>query len=179
MARSRAKYVIKRIIFAFVTVFVISTLLFFFVRLIPGDPLRNLAGRNASAEDREVIKKEFCLDKSLLEQYARCYLGELVDGNLGMSRNHESVGSVIWHKLKISLPIVLAAEAVAITLGLITGVVSAARRKTWFDRASTVTALIFYSFPTQWFGLMMLLVFAGTLGWFPSGGRVDVFAKRS
>lgn len=176
MNRSRGRYVVKRILFSFVTIFVITSVLFFLFRLVPGDAADRLAGPRASVEDREQVRKEFCLDKGILEQYARCYLGELTQGNLGLNHNHQPVTQVIWQKLKISVPLVLAAEIVAITLGLMTGVIAAARRRTWFDKGSTVTALIFYSFPTQWFGLMMLLVFAGSLKWLPSGGRIDIFA---
>ncbi len=177
MRRSRARYIVKRVLFSFVTIFVITSALFFLFRLVPGDPADRLAGPRATVADRAEIRKDFCLDKSILEQYARCYLGELVlHGNLGIDRSHQPVSEVVWQKLKISVPMVLAAEIFAIVLGILTGVVAAARRRTWFDRGSTITALTFYSFPTQWFAMMMLLIFAGALGWFPSGGRVDVFA---
>lgn len=177
MNRSRTRYVVKRVVFALLTIFVITSALFFLFRMVPGDPADRLAGPRASVADRAEVRREFCLDKPILEQYARCYLGELfLHGNLGLDRNHRPVTETIWQKLKISVPMVLIAELFAITLGILSGVVAAARRRTWFDRGSTVTGLVFYSFPTQWFGLMMLLVFAGTLHWLPSGGRIDIFA---
>lgn len=175
MRRGRAEYVVKRVVFAVVTIFVITSALFFLFRLVPGDPADRLAGPRATVADREEIREEFCLNESLWDQYARCYMGQLfLHGNLGLSsRNHRPVSEMILQKLKISVPLVLTGYLFAIILGIITGVLAAVRRRTWFDRSSTMTALVFYSFPTQWFGLMLLLLFAGIL---PSGGRVDIFA---
>lgn len=175
MRHGRAEYVVKRVAFAVITIFVITSVLFFLFRLVPGDPADRLAGPRATTADREQIREEFCLNESLLEQYGRCYLGELfLHGNMGLSsRNHRPVTEVIWEKLKISVPMVLTGYLFAIIFGIVTGVLAAVRRRTWFDRTSTITALVFYSFPTQWFGLMLLLLLAGV---FPSGGRVDIFA---
>ena len=174
MKRSRGEYIAKRLFFAFVTVFVIVTLNFFLFRLVPGSPLNRLAGPRASVEDRNRLRQEFGLDDSVFKQYT-AYLNQVAHGNLGLSyRNSEPVVSVVWDKLKISIPMVLLGEAFAISFGIITGVIAAARRRTWFDRGSTTAALIFYSFPTQWFGMMMILFFAPP---FPSGGRTDFFAS--
>lgn len=161
-----------------VAIFVMSSLLFFLFRLVPGDPADRLAGPRASVADREAVREQFCLNDSLIQQYARCYLRELfLHGNLGIStQDNRPVTEVAMEKLWMSVQIVLPAEILAITLGITTGVIAAVRRRTKFEKASTVTALIFYSFPTQWFGMMLLLVFSAKLGWFPSGGREDVFA---
>lgn len=173
MARSRGRYVARRCLFALVTIFAITSVLFFLFRLAPGDPVGRLAGPHATVDDREQIKKEFCLDKSVVEQYARCYLGQLVHGNLGLSINdNRPVSEVIWEKLKISVPLVLVGEFLAIAMGLATGVLAAARRLTWSDKISTTSALVTYSIPTQWFGLVLLLAFTGVL---PTGGRSDIF----
>lgn len=178
MRRSWGKYVIKRVLLALLAIFVISSLLFFLFRLVPGNPADRLAGPRASVADREQIREQFCLNDSLWEQYARCYLRELfLNGNLGIStQDNRPVSEVVGQKLWMSIQIVLPAELFAITLGIITGVIAAVRRRTVFEKVSTITALIFYSFPTQWFGLMLLMIFAGQLGWFPSGGREDIFA---
>ena len=161
-----------------VAIFVMSSLLFFLFRLVPGDPADRLAGPRASVADRDAVREQFCLNDPLIQQYARCYLRELfLHGNLGIStQDNRPVTEVTMEKLWMSVQIVLPAEIFAITLGVMTGVLAAVRRRTKFEKASTITALVFYSFPTQWFGMMLLLVLSAKLGWLPSGGREDFFA---
>lgn len=173
MKKGRGEYIAKRLFFAFVTIFVIVTLNFFLFRLVPGTPLDRIAGPRASAEDKAAIRLEYGLDKGMMGQYT-AYLNQVAHGNLGLStRNAEPVAQRVLTKLKISLPMVLAGELFAIIFGIITGVIAAARRRTWFDRGSTTAALVFYSFPTQWLGMIMIAIFAGTL---PTGGRTNYFA---
>jgi len=176
MKGSRGQYVIKRLFFACVTVFVIASLNFFLFRLVPGQPINRLAGPKASIEDRENLKRQFGLDQGMTGQYV-AYLSQLAHGNLGLSYvNSEPVAHRIWMKLGISLQLAVPAEIFAMTLGIMSGVLAAARRRTYVDRGATTIALLFYSFPTQWFGMMTILIFAAKLGWFPSGGRSNFFA---
>ncbi|MEW6059908.1 MAG: ABC transporter permease, partial [Actinomycetota bacterium] len=171
--RGGADYVIKRAIFALVTVFVAITLNFVLFRLAPGTAIANVARvPGASQELRAELKREFGLDKSKWEQYV-IYLGQLGRGNLGISfATQEPVRSELARALANTIPMVLLGELFAIVVGTAVGVVAAWRRGTFVDKGGITAGLLFYSMPTQWLGLMMLLLFAGIL---PSGGREDPF----
>jgi ABC-type dipeptide/oligopeptide/nickel transport system permease component len=168
-----ADYLLKRIGFALLTVFIAVTLNFALFRLAPGSAVTNLARvPHATPETRLAIKRQFGLDKSKLTQYG-LYLKQLVHGNLGVSfANSQPVRHNIWEALKNTIPMVLLGTLFAIVVGTLTGVIAAWRRGTFVEGASVTTALGFYSMPTHWLGLMLVILFTGTL---PTGGMSDEF----
>jgi ABC-type dipeptide/oligopeptide/nickel transport system permease component len=169
----RADYLLKRLAFALATVLVAITLNFVLFRLAPGDAVSNFSRvPHASPELRRAIAREFGLDQPKWRQYV-VYLGQLARGNLGVSyENQQPVATNLRIALANTIPMVLAGTLLAILLGMVTGVIAAWRRGTAVDHASVSVALGFYSLPTQWLGLMLILLFAGTL---PTGGRTDEF----
>src|SRR5919204_4243708 len=166
-----ADYIIKRTIFAVATVFVAVTLNFFLFRVLPGDAVSNLARvPHATPALRHALEVEFGLDKPKWEQYL-IYLKELVHGNLGVSfANQEPVWSNLKTALANTIPMVTLGTVMAMVIGTLTGVLSAWRRSTLLDQVSTNFAIAFYSFPTQWLALVLLIYLSR---WFPSHGRVD------
>ena len=168
-----ADYLLKRLTFAVVTVFVAITLNFVLFRLAPGDAVANLSRvPHASPELRQALTRQFGLDQPKWRQYL-AYLGQLAHGNLGVSyENQQPVAANLRRDLANTVPMVLAGTLLAILLGMVTGVLAAWRRGTAVDHTSVAVALGFYSLPTQWLGLMLILLFAGTL---PTGGRSDEF----
>ena len=170
---SRTDYIIKRTIFAVATVFVAVTLNFFLFRVLPGDAVSNLAKvPHATPALHHALEAQFGLDKPKWEQYL-IYLKELVHGNLGVSfANQEPV----WRNLKTDLantiPMVTLGTIMAMVIGIVTGVISAWRRGTLLDQVSTNTAIAFYSFPTQWLALVLLIYLASLL---PSHGMTNDF----
>jgi ABC-type dipeptide/oligopeptide/nickel transport system permease component len=168
-----ADYVLKRTAFALVTVFVAITMNFALFRLAPGDAVSNLSRiPHATPETRLAIKRQFGLDKSKGQQYA-LYLKQLVHGNLGVSfANSQPVSSNLRTSIANSIPMVLLGTIFAIVVGTLTGVMAAWRRGTPLESASVTTALGFYSMPTHWLGLMLVILFAGIL---PTGGMTNEF----
>ena len=168
-----ADYIVKRIVFALLTVFVAITINFALFRLAPGSAVTNLARvPHATPETRLAIKRQFGLDKSKWQQYW-IYLGQLFRGNLGVSfANSQPVSSNLRTALINTLPMVLIGTVFAIVLGTLTGVIAAWRRGTKTEGASVTTALAFYSMPTHWLGLMLVILFAGVL---PTGGMSNEF----
>ena len=168
-----ADYVIKRVAFAAVTVFVALTINFALFRLAPGSAVTNLARvPHATPELREELKRQFGLDKSKGEQYV-IYLRQLAHGNLGVSfENQQPVSHNLWVALKNTIPMVALGTLFAIVLGTFTGVIAAWRRGTAAEGASVTTALAFYSMPTHWLGLMLVILFTGVL---PTGGMTNDF----
>ena len=168
-----ADYIVKRIVFALLTVFVAITINFALFRLAPGSAVTNLARvPHATPETRLAIKRQFGLDKSKWQQYW-IYLGQLFRGNLGVSfANSQPVSSNLRTALINTLPMVLIGTVFAIVLGTLTGVIAAWRRGTKTEGASVTTALAFYSMPTHWLGLMLVILFTGVL---PTGGMTNDF----
>ncbi len=168
-----ADYVIKRTAFAAITVFVAITINFALFRLAPGSAVTNLARvPHATPELHQELKRQFGLDKSKGAQYV-IYLKQLVRGNLGVSfENQQPVSHNIWVALKNTLPMVLLGTLFSIVLGTLTGVIAAWRRGTAVEGATVTTALGFYSMPTHWLGLMLVILFTGVL---PTGGMTNDF----
>jgi peptide/nickel transport system permease protein len=168
-----ADYVLKRLIFAVLTVFIAVTINFALFRLAPGSAVTNLARvPHATPETRLALKRQFGLDKSKFQQYV-LYLQQLAHGNLGISfANSQPVADNLRTALINTVPMVALGTFFAIVLGTITGIISAWRRGTKAEGASIVTALTFYSMPTHWLGLMLVILFAGVL---PTGGMSNEF----
>jgi peptide/nickel transport system permease protein len=168
-----ADYIVKRVVFALLTVFVALTINFALFRLAPGSAVTNLARvPHATPETRLAIKRQFGLDKSKWQQYW-IYLGQLFRGNLGVSfANSQPVAKNLRSAVVNTIPMVLIGTVFAILLGTLTGVIAAWRRGTKVEGASVTTALAFYSMPTHWLGLMLVILFAGTL---PTGGMSNEF----
>ncbi len=167
-----ADYVIKRTVFALMTVFVAVTLNFIIFRAAPGDATTALRCRNCPIEFKVALRKELGLDKTRIQQYG-IYLKELAHGDLGRSfASRQPVTDELAAPIKNTIPMVLLGELIAVFLGILTGVVAAWRRGTLFDSGSLGLALVFYSLPTQWLGLMLVILFAGTL---PISGIGDPF----
>jgi ABC-type dipeptide/oligopeptide/nickel transport system permease component len=169
----RTDFLIKRAVFAVATVYVAITLNFLLFRVLPGDAVRNLSRvPHATEAVRQSLEEEFGLDKPLWQQYL-IYLRELAHGNMGISfENQQPVTSNLGEALANTIPMVTLGTTVAILIGILTGVMSAWQRGTLLDHVSTNLAIAFYSFPTQWLALVLLIYLSA---WFPSHGRSDPF----
>ncbi|WP_199921782.1 ABC transporter permease [Psychromicrobium lacuslunae] len=152
---------------------VLVVILGFFAFRILGDPIKSLTeGRNVSLEQRQILIKQYGLDQPLLGQFWR-YLTDLAQGKLGDSYYYSKpVSALIWEGLGPTLLLTGTAAALSIVLGLWLGQRAAWKRNSAFDKTQTGLALIFWSVPTFWLGLLLLLLFSGGLHWFPSGGMV-------
>lgn len=170
-----ANYVLRRTGFALLTIFFAVTLNFVIFRAAPGDAASSLRNcRQCTAEVKEQLRVELGLDKSKLEQYG-IYLQDLAQGDLGDSYvSRQPVANELWAALKNTLPMLALSTIFAVGLGTVSGVVAAWRRGTWLEWSNVSLSLFFYAMPTQWLGLMLILVFAGTL---PVAGISDPFLE--
>ena len=169
----RADYVIKRATFALITIFVAITLNFFLFRVLPGNAVTDLARvPHAGANLKHALTVEFGLDKPKWEQYL-VYLKELFHGNMGVSFvNQQPVSHLLLTDLKNTVPMVTVGTLASIVVGVFTGVLAAWRRGSLADHISTNTAIFAYAFPTQWLGLMLLILLSSHL---PSNGMTWEF----
>jgi peptide/nickel transport system permease protein len=166
-------YVLKRVGFAVVTIFVAVTINFVLFRLAPGSAVSNLSRvPHATQQLRHALEVQFGLDKSKGEQYV-IYLKQLVHGNLGVSfENEQPVSKNLRIALINTLPMVTLGTLFSIVIGTLTGVIAAWRRGTPTEALTVSSALGFYSMPTQWLGLMLIIIFSGIL---PTGGMTNEF----
>ena len=166
-------YLVKRVLLALGTVFVAITINFVLFRLAPGSAVSNLARvPHATPALKAELTREFGLDKPMWQQYL-IYLRELLHGNLGVSfANRQPVWNNLVEALGNTIPMVLTGTLVAILVGIVTGGIAAWRRGGVSDHLNTNLAILFYSFPTQWLALMLLIFFSGVL---PTSGMTDEF----
>lgn len=167
-------YLWKRSLFAVATIVIALTVNFVLFRVLPGDAVTRVSRiPNASPALRHALEVEFGLDKSLWQQYL-LYVEQLCRGNLGVSfTNRQPVLDNLIEAFGNTLPMVATGTILAILLGVAVGVYAAVRRNTLADHLSTGVAVAFYAFPTQFLGMMLLIMFAGVL---PSVGMRDPFA---
>jgi len=169
----RADYVIKRGFFALVTIFVAITINFFLFRVLPGNAVTDLARVPQSTPQlKHALTIQFGLNKPKWEQYL-IYIKQLLHGNMGISFGYQQpVSHLLLADLKNTIPMVTVGTLAAVVVGVFTGVLSAWRRGSPPDHISTNLAIFAYAFPTQWLGLMLLILFAGIL---PAGGMSNPF----
>ena len=140
------------------------------MQLVPGDPARMLAGEGASPEQIEAIRNSLGLNRPLWVQYFS-YLGNVLQGDFGKSIVTSSpVLEEILIRLPTTIELALASIFVAISLGLVAGIVSATKQNTVADMSIMVVALIGVSMPSFWMGLMLMYYFSVELGMFPVAG---------
>lgn len=164
------QYVIKRLLSTVPVLIGISLLLFFMLRMLPGDPAQVLAGQMATPEEVELIRHQLGLDRSIHVQYA-FFLGRLARFDLGRSaRTQNPVTEEIWARLPNTMLLAVVAITLACLFGIPAGIISAVRPYTWIDYVVTSTALFGISMPVFWLGLMLIVVFSIILHWLPAGG---------
>ncbi|MDI3341128.1 MAG: ABC transporter permease [Sphaerobacter sp.] len=164
-------YVVRRILASFFVIFGLITVVFFLMRLLPGDPVSLMMTEfAAAAEDMERIREQLGLNDPILVQYVR-YLGNLVQGDLGESVfTHRAVSAQVLSQLPATLELAVASTLIGVVFGVVTGIFAAAWRDSIFDRLSMLVSLFFISMPSFWVGLLFIYVFALHLGWFPVAG---------
>ena len=163
------RFIIIRLIQAFVTLIVISMVIFALARA-SGDPVMLMAPPMATNEDLDVIRKHLGLDKSLPEQYW-VFIKNMVRGDLGQSiQNRRDVTEIIADRLPNTAKLSLSAMFIGILTSMILGVTAAVRRGTWVDSAVKLLAILGQALPSFWLAIVAIYIFAGWLGWFPAGG---------
>lgn len=152
----------------------ITVIVFFMMSLTPGDPVELMLGdARATPELRESLRRDMGLDKPVHERFV-LFLGNAASGEFGMSFHHRRpVSQVIWERVPATVELTLASMTIALVAGILLGVLAAVRRDGWIDRLATVTSLVGVSMPGFWFGILLILLFAVTLGILPASGRID------
>lgn len=150
----------------------ISLVIFTLLRLIPGDPVLIMIGvEHATPEEIVRLRKVLGLDQGIHIQYVK-FLGRLVTGDLGISlSSNDPVARLIAERLPATIELTLAAMCVALAVAIPAGVISAIRKYSALDAASTIGSMLGVSMPNFWLGVMLIFLFALRLGWLPASGR--------
>jgi len=144
-------------------------------RVMPIDPVLAIVGERASPETYQQAFEDLGLDKPLLVQFLY-YLRDVAQGDFGMSLlNARPVSEDIARVFPATLELATLGTLMGVFLGVPLGVIAAVRRGSWIDQIARIVALVGYSMPIFWLGLMGLLLFYGILGWVGGPGRVGIF----
>ena len=166
-------YIVRRLIMALFVVIIVSLIVFFVMRLIPGDPLIIFLGQSAgevTAEQIENLRIEYGLDKPLMIQYFNWAYG-ILQGNLGTSiYYHENVGKLLLQRFPVTLHLSLLAFAFSSVIGILMGTLAAINRGKWLDTVVTFFSYIGVTIPVFWLGLLLMYAFGLKLGWLPIAG---------
>jgi ABC-type dipeptide/oligopeptide/nickel transport system permease component len=168
------RYLSSRLLYTLPVVWLVVSLVFLLIHLVPGDPVLQMLGEGAPAADIQATRHAYGLDVPLPRQYANYWRGVL-HGDLGTSvRLGQSVGRLILQRYPYTLELTLAALLIAVLLSVPAGVRSARRRDLWDDRVLGVVSLFGLSFPNVALGPILILFFALQLGWLPVSGSGTV-----
>jgi peptide/nickel transport system permease protein len=166
------KYAAGRLLTALPVLLIVSLLSFGIVWIVPGDVAAEMAGPTATAEELARLRERLGLTKPWHEQLVGWY-GALLQGDLGESiLLRQGVGAAIVERLPVTLSLTFTALAIAFVCGTALGVLAAIRAGKAADRAAMGAALVGFSIPDFWLGLVFVYVFAVLLGWLPTGGYV-------
>jgi len=167
-------YIIRRILILIPTLLGVSVIVFFMLRITPGDPAELLLGERVTEEALYEIREHLGLNEPLHVQYG-LFLKRLMKGDLG-----ETIWSrqKVWIEVKERFPATIELSVVALFIscffGIIFGIISATRQYSIFDYLSMLGALIGVSMPIFWLGLVFMLIFSVNLGWLPLSGRISI-----
>ena len=163
-------HISRRIIIGIITVCVIVSVVFFALRLLPGDPAEVWLGDYATPDLIKITREKWGLDKPIWIQYGT-YIKNLIKGDIGDSlRNKIPVASLLIRHYPFTLRLVCIGTIIALLIAIPAGILAAAKQNSFIDMFVMMSSFFFISMPSFWFGLILLFIFSFELGWFPSMG---------
>jgi ABC-type dipeptide/oligopeptide/nickel transport system permease component len=178
LSRASIARPVRRILVTLPVLWVVVSIVFLLIHLVPGDPIVQMLGEGATASDIDTLRRAYGLDAPLAEQYAHYWRG-ILHGNLGQSlRLHDSVTHLVLQRYPYTLALTIAALLIAVVMAIPAGIWSALHRNRWQDRALGVVSLVGLSFPNFALGPILILIFSIRIGWLPvstagAGGTSD------
>ncbi|MBT1248258.1 MULTISPECIES: ABC transporter permease [unclassified Thermosipho (in: thermotogales)] len=170
---SLKSYIITRVILAIPMIFILLVMIFFILRIIPGDPVLAILGGKAPLEVIEAKRHELGLDKPVIVQFFD-YIGNVFRGDLGVSTlTNRPVWDEIKDRFPATLELTIFSFIIALLIGLFYGAEAAWRKDKSLDISARVYSILLYAIPVFWLGLMLQLLFGVYLRWFPVGGRLS------
>jgi ABC-type dipeptide/oligopeptide/nickel transport system permease component len=174
MSRTAALWkLLRRVLLTLPVLWVVVSVVFILIHLVPGDPIVQMLGEGATASDISALRHAYGFDASLSQQYTNYWRG-ILHADLGQSlRLDDSVTHLILQRYPYTLILTLAALLIGVGLSIPAGVWSALHRSRWQDRTLGVVSLIGLSFPNFALGPILVLIFSISFGWLPVSGAGD------
>ncbi len=168
------KFTVKRIFSAIPVLLIVITLVFFLMRVIPGDPALIMLGDDAHPDDVEAFREIMGLNKPLLEQYV-VYMKDMLTGNWGLSlHNHQPVFKNISERMEPTILVMLYSTTLSVAVAIPLGIISARHRNTAIDYTVTTFSVTGLSVPMFWLGIMLIYLLGVQKRWFPVQGYVSI-----
>ncbi|WP_199086872.1 ABC transporter permease [Bosea sp. ASV33] len=170
-----ATLILRRILIAIPTLFLVSLFVFALQRALPGDPFLVIAGEERDPEVIARLREIYRMDDPIFVQFF-AWLGQVVQGDFGRSlRTGEPVLGLILQKLPVTIQLATASILVAVAIGIPIGILAARHKGTIIDYSASAAALSGLSIPNFWFGIMLILLVSVHLKWLPASGYESIF----
>lgn len=164
------RYLVRRVLLSILIVWGAVTIVFFILRILPGDPVALLLGSTATEEMVNVAREHMGLDQPLISQYI-IFLRQIMTGDFGHSFYFRvDTSSLIMQRYPWTLQLAFVSLAFALLMGLILGLVSGLRANSWIDKLINGLTLVLQNLPNFWVGLMLMRLFSSILGLLPTSG---------
>ncbi|WP_072393719.1 ABC transporter permease [Hyphomicrobium sp. CS1BSMeth3] len=167
--------ILRRLLVAIPTIFLVMVFVFILQRMLPGDPLLVMAGEERDPAVLEELRKLYGFDRSVPVQFLY-WLREIASGNFGSSlRTGAPVTELIGQTLPVTIQLAVASLIIALLIGIPTGVLAAVKKGTWLDYVANAISLSGLSIPNFWLGIILILFVSVNLRWLPASGFVSIF----
>ncbi len=168
------RYVTTRILLTLPMILILASVVFFVLRVLPGDPVTSSLGPKGSPEVKEQLRENLGLNDPILVQYVR-FLGDIVTLDFGnaMTSGQRPIADELGERFPATIELIVPSAILALSIGLLFGTAAALRRKRASDYSMRLYSVVIYAMPVFWLGLIFQLIFGVRLGWLPTGGRID------
>ena len=167
-----ATFILKRVLWSILVLFLVSIIVFVLMQFLPGDPVRTSLGTDVDQAVVDEWREKFHLNDPVLKQYF-LWIGDMLRGDFGTSIMYrQSITDLISLKMPTTVTLGILSIIISTVLAIVLGVITAVKRGTVTDQVVTVLASIGLGIPTFWIAVMFILLFAIKLGWFPVQGYV-------
>ncbi|WP_223426737.1 ABC transporter permease [Tateyamaria pelophila] len=166
-----ASYILRRLVGSALVMLAVATLVFFMIRLVPGDPIAAMLADSGSPEAREAMIRKLGLDQPLIVQFWKWFTN-MLQGDLGASiyGNNQPVTTIILEALPRTLSLAFLSFVIALVIAIPAGILSATRKNSATDNAVSLFAFLGLSMPDFWLAILLIIVFAANLQWLPAIG---------
>jgi peptide/nickel transport system permease protein len=174
MSASLRRFLITRLILTIPMIWIMITLVFFIMHVLPGDPIRSQLGPKGTPEQIAVIRERLGLDRPIMIQYGD-FLWKTITLDFGnaLTQGERRIKDELGERLPATIELTIPAMAITAFVGISLGAYAAKRRKKPEDYGIRVFSIIIYSIPVFFLGLIFQIIFSVNLGWLPSAGRID------
>ena len=164
-------YILRRLIGAALVMLAVATLVFFMLRLVPGDPIAAMLADAGSEEAREAITRRLGLDQPVPVQFVR-WFGNMLQGDLGASiyGSNQPVSTILREAMPRTMSLAFLSFVIALVIAVPAGILSATRKNTATDTTVSFLAFVGLSMPDFWLAILLIIVFAANLQWLPAIG---------